>query len=128
MFSDLFLVNFLRLFFSPLPACNVECDVGLMHCYRDGASQKCCNFYDVDDNCVAECDTNQAPNGDYTCLCSGFFEPQQDCTGERKGSTYLYVRVWVGLKMETVAKILILATISTLQDTYVKPKITLDVD
>ena len=68
------------LLFSLSAACSqVQCDAGLMACYESGGTQNCCNFYDVSDNCLSECGTNQEPDGSYTCVCTGFFEPPGTC-------------------------------------------------
>ena len=55
-----------------------------MACYQQSGTQMCCNFYDINDNCLTVCGTNQEPNSDYTCVCSGFFEPQGDCNGKKR--------------------------------------------
>lgn len=61
-------------------ACPPECSSGLMQCY--GPDMICCNFYDEDNNCLAECnpELNMEVDENYTCTCEGFYGPPGDCS------------------------------------------------
>ena len=53
-----------------------------MQCY--GIMGSCCNFYDEDDNCLADCsaEMNMVADENYTCICQGFYGPPGDCSGK----------------------------------------------
>ena len=61
-----------------------QCSTGLNYCYyNDLYNIECCNFYDINDNCVITCGENQLPSDDFVCTCIENYGPPGNCSGKK---------------------------------------------
>ena len=59
--------------------CNSACIEGLIRCHGLSDSD-CCSYYS-DNVCVDTCPDDLEPDGDFNCICTGFFVGPPTCQG-----------------------------------------------